>query len=883
MNSALLVPFLLSFLYSPTIAQQPITCCPSSLNSTSLGSTLPSTAVSPVVGDTPKLLESYNGSYALKLGVWQDTNAVTYCMAGVTNLKISPASQLWAVNNAKPLQASSCILKLSDKGDLSLQVDGNRMAWNSGTAGLGVQSLVLHESGNLVLQNAQGGSVWQSFQQSPVFYVASGMNFTTNTTLFSSAPIGPSDFSVAGKYGMSLSSQGRLFLYANGNSGSTPFVYWSSGVDSNSKSVAYATIEDGIMFYDNQSMVLGSIKPTKMPRSGTRRIILIDNPSGNLFAFYRDDHNWTLFYNSSMASCENPYLCGEFSVCDPATAQCSCPTGFKQSQLNQSSGCEPSIDFGSNAGCFSKGYTFVTVNVSFHPQMSVLSPKSPEDCQTSCLESCSCRAALYDSGTRSCSFFSVLQTLSKAGNGSQLLFLKIAVAQKPKKWVVIGSVSGIIAFALLSSLVAFCCCRNSRRLGRSSGTDQELFLTEVPRLPPRFSYRDLQAATKDFSIKLGAGAFGSVYEGVLPSGVKIAVKKLEGGQDQSWDQFRAEVATIGSISHVNLVTLRGFCMEGGTRLLVYEHMANSSLDKWLFPTSKGKDSTARGVLDWGTRCRIALETARGLAYLHHECGEKIVHCDVKPENILLDTEMGAKVADFGLAKLVPGGHQSFAMTTLKGTRGYLAPEWLRDATITPRIDVYSFGVVVLELVSGRRCLSGDIGYLPTCAMRAAAAIATPPLVMQGSPPTLQAQQHAGYDDLFQLLDPLLRGRVPFPSLERVVRIALWCVQSKPASRPTMATLVQMLEGVIDVPPPPLLSSLSLDNETFSSCLASESAPTISNSSSFPSSFPATTSSSSATPSSSSLHVEMLTSVTNLDGKSPSPRPSSWLLAPSDVY
>ncbi|KAL0438001.1 UNVERIFIED_CONTAM: G-type lectin S-receptor-like serine/threonine-protein kinase [Sesamum latifolium] len=216
--------------------------------------------------------------------------------------------------------------------------------------------------------------------------------------------------------------------------------------------------------------------------------------------------------------------------------------------------------------------------------------------------------------------------------------------------------------------------------------------------PVQFSYKELLKATKGFKEKLGAGGFGAVYRGVLANRTVAAVKQLE-GIEQGEKQFRMEVATISSTHHLNLVRLIGFCSEGRHRLLVYEFMKNGSLDNFLFTSAEQSGKH----LNWEHRYNIALGTARGITYLHEECRDCIVHCDIKPENILLDENYHAKVSDFGLAKLVnPKDHRYRTLTSVRGTRGYLAPEWLANLPITSKSDVYSYGMVLLEIVSGRR-------------------------------------------------------------------------------------------------------------------------------------------------------------------------------------
>ena len=214
-------------------------------------------------------------------------------------------------------------------------------------------------------------------------------------------------------------------------------------------------------------------------------------------------------------------------------------------------------------------------------------------------------------------------------------------------------------------------------------------------MPTRYSYENLKAMSADFSKKLGEGGFGSVYEGALSNGTKIAVKCLD-GLAQLKDSFIAEVQIIGSIHHVNLVKLIGFCFEKSHRLLVYEYMASGSLDKWIYG---GKEKQS---LPWSARRRIITDIAKGLAYLHEDCSYKIIHFDIKPQNILLDQNFNAKVADFGLSKQVEKD-QGRVITRMRGTPGYLAPEWL-SSVITEKVDVDSFGIVMSEILCGRKNL-----------------------------------------------------------------------------------------------------------------------------------------------------------------------------------
>ncbi|XP_048546846.1 G-type lectin S-receptor-like serine/threonine-protein kinase At2g19130 [Triticum urartu] len=294
-----------------------------------------------------------------------------------------------------------------------------------------------------------------------------------------------------------------------------------------------------------------------------------------------------------------------------------------------------------------------------------------------------------------------------------------------------------------------------------------------------FSNMQLKKATKIFSEKLGEGGFGCVYKGTLVGFSLVALKRLKCiGHGEK--QFRAEVQTIGIIRHINLVRLFGFCAEGQKRLLVYEYMENGSLSSHLF-------SKCLAILTWDLRYRIALGTARGLAYLHEECKECIIHCDMKPDNVLLDAEFCPKIADFGMAKLL-GQDFCGALTTMQGTIGYLAPEWISGLPITHKTDVYSYGMMLLEIISGRRnsekIKEGQLTYFP-----------------------IFAAIKVNEGDAMCLVDSRLEGQADGEQLSRACRIACWCIQDAEDDRPMMGQVVHMLENVMDVETPPIPRSL----------------------------------------------------------------------------
>jgi len=232
------------------------------------------------------------------------------------------------------------------------------------------------------------------------------------------------------------------------------------------------------------------------------------------------------------------------------------------------------------------------------------------------------------------------------------------------------------------------------------------FLRKVAGVPTKFKLEDLEEATDGFRSLIGKGGSGSVFKGVLKDGSQVAVKRIE-GEEKGEREFRSEVAAIASVQHKNLVRLYGYSSSTSAnrpRFLVYDYIVNSSLDIWIFPDRGNRGRSGGGCLSWEQRYQVAIDVAKALAYLHHDCRSKILHLDVKPENILLDENFRAVVTDFGLSKLI-ARDESRVLTDIRGTRGYLAPEWLLEHGISEKSDVYSYGIVLLEMIGGRRSIS----------------------------------------------------------------------------------------------------------------------------------------------------------------------------------
>ncbi|KAF6152674.1 hypothetical protein GIB67_034752 [Kingdonia uniflora] len=314
--------------------------------------------------------------------------------------------------------------------------------------------------------------------------------------------------------------------------------------------------------------------------------------------------------------------------------------------------------------------------------------------------------------------------------------------------------------------------------------------TKVTRLNGEFQYKDLKKATNNFRDKLGSGMSGLVFKGKLDDGTLVAVKSIE-VQQHGKRLFEAEISAIASADHAHLVCLRGYCSpttKGGTFFIVYDLFPNSSLDNWIFPVKDGQNG---GCLTWKQRYRIAIEVAKALGYLHRVCSPRIFHLDIKPENVLLDDDFRAVLSDFGLSKLI-SKVESKVHTTIRGTPGYMAPEWYSANGISEKCDIFSYGKVLLDIFFGEQfvCLdqNGNDIYRRNSE--------------GGNTPKEQQTFHAfmweklTQKELVHLIDKRLvaNGEVDENEANCLVFVALCCLEEDPKTRPgDMWLVVNMLE------------------------------------------------------------------------------------------
>ncbi|XP_023525944.1 probable LRR receptor-like serine/threonine-protein kinase At1g53440 [Cucurbita pepo subsp. pepo] len=336
-----------------------------------------------------------------------------------------------------------------------------------------------------------------------------------------------------------------------------------------------------------------------------------------------------------------------------------------------------------------------------------------------------------------------------------------------------GAIAGIVIGIFLFVVFVLAVLRWKGYLGRKEAEDDEL--RDLKLQTGYFSLRQIKAATNNFDLthKIGEGGFGPVYKGVLSDGTSIAVKQLSSKSKQGNREFITEIGMISALQHPNLVKLYGCCIEGSQLMLIYEYLENNNLARALFDPEKHSLH-----LDWPIRMKICLGIAKGLAYLHEESLLKVVHRDIKATNVLLDKSLNAKISDFGLAKLHEE-ENTHIITRIAGTIGYMAPEYATRGYLTHKADVYSFGVVALEIVSGKSNTScmpkEEFVFLLDWAF------------------VLQEE-----GNLLELVDPNLGSDYSKEEVVRMLHIALLCTNLSPSLRPTMSSVVSMLEGKIPV-------------------------------------------------------------------------------------
>ncbi|MED6174087.1 hypothetical protein PIB30_065579 [Stylosanthes scabra] len=748
-------------------------------------------------------LVSKNESF--ELGFFSPGNTSNYYIGMWYKKRVSQRTYVWVANRDNPVSDKYSAKLTISKGNLVLLDQSQKQVWSTNLSPSNFDSIVavLQDNGNLILSDrpnpSESNSLWQSFDHPTDTFLPGAklkLDKKTGTPQYLTSWKNTQDPGT-GLFSLELDPKGSQAYFILWNKTEE---YWSSGPWNGH---IFSLVPEmrlnyiyNFSFHDeaDESYFTYSLYNTSI----ISRFVIDVSGQIRQLTWLDSAQNWNLFWAQPREQCEVYTSCGAFGSCTEYSMPfCSCLSGYEPSSPSNwnledySSGCVRKTKFQCEAddlssGAMDKFVAFPNIALPSLPQ--TVNAADAEECASTCLKNCSCTAYAYDS--KGCLIWNGdllnVQQLSQDDSNGETLFLKLAASEFPnsksnKRRTIVAVAGAVGGMVIVLAVILFALVRRRKQV--QSGTLVEGSLKT-------FGYRDLQIATMNFSDRLGGGSFGSVFKGTLPDSSVIAVKKLE-NISQSEKQFRTEVSTIGTVQHINLVRLHGFCSEGTRKLLVYDYMPNGSLDSILFH-EKGSMSK---VLEWKERYQIALGTAKGLSYLHEKCRDCIIHCDVKPENILLDADFCPKVAHFGLAKLV-GRDVGQVLTTMRGTRGYLAPEWNSGVPITAKADVYSYGMMLFEFVSGRRNSvppeDGQVRFFPTWA----------------------ANTTSKGGNVLSLLDPKLKGNANIKEVIRVIKIASWCVQDDQTCRPTMSQVVHILDGVLDVdfPPVPIFLQAFLENQ-----------------------------------------------------------------------
>jgi hypothetical protein len=719
--------------------------------------------------------------------------------------------------------ARSVLSITTTDGKLAL-ADGSIVLWQASTTSTERGSvLTLTDSGNVQLLSDGGKVLWESFgYPTDTLLPGQSLKDTTGAGLngFLFSKRAEAEFTT-GRFSLAAQYDGNVVLCIDLFTGDlSQNAYWATGTNGPNGNTTINFDDQGRLSYTLHD---GTVKSLISPSTATSSIA-----SNNYFQFARMDPDgivrtyvrpknggentsWTVSGTlPSEGGCKLKNgrmqgMCGPGSYCVETKERlnCLCPSGYTYIDAKHSdSGCTPAFEPQScdgDSGDDSRPDEFsLVVLLKTTWEISIYYKKFPgvteEQCREYCLNDCFCTAALMINGS-DCEQLGALAFGRQGNDVTTNVLIKVRKGNgshaerrpstRTSKMLRPYMIMGICLFSLfmitVGSLVAL------YNLSRKRYSQQQL--SPSARV---FSWKELHQATNGFEKLLGKGSFGEVYKGTIrsPQPHPIAVKKLIHSNEYSEQEFTNEVQSIGQIHHRNLVRMIGYCKEGNHRMLVFEFMPGGSLRSFLFNPEK------RPLWFW--RAEAALAIARGLDYLHDGCNTPIIHCDIKPDNILLDDRGVPRITDFGICKLLGSEQVHATVTHVRGTRGYIAPEWFRgDARVDTKADVHSFGVMLLEMICCRRCQEPVVPDLPrdgdddgTVTLFGWAA------QLVGARRT-ELMLHG--DDVDALED--------MERVEQFARVALWCIEPNPLQRPTMHQVVQMLETqdraqVLALPDPP---------------------------------------------------------------------------------
>ncbi|TMW86377.1 hypothetical protein EJD97_021479 [Solanum chilense] len=712
-------------------------------------------------------------------------------------------SFVWVANRDKPIFGKNGVFTIEKNGNLVVKNGHGDSMWTSNVEAINNNcTALLSDYGNLVLFNSNNKVLWQSFQH-PTDTFLPEMKFYTDEVLRSwTSESDPS----TGRYSLGVTSHGspQIVIWDGANK------RWRSGY------------WDGRIFTGVIDMKPEFLHGFKLNNEGDNLYFTytVSNTS-DLVRFHisptgyeveqrwdKNNNKWSIVQSHPSGDCDLYNLCGNFAMCDVTYFEkCICVAGFVPKDLGQwnagnwSEGCVRRKEVecrGNNSvlksGSEKKDRFYGVEKIKLPDFADTADVLNIDECRSMCLENCSCTAYAFVSGIDCMMWSGDLVDMQQFQEGGYTLYVRLDSSEfdGSNRAVKIVVISVMVAGAFLVCMVVFLLCRHKAKT-RASNRINQMETVDPSRSGEFsmdtsvagdmtieghqgsgselifFSFSGVAAATDNFSNEnmLGQGGFGPVYKGKLLCGVEIAVKRLSRKSGQGVEEFKNEIRLIAKLQHRNLVRLLGCCIEGEEKMLLYEYMANRSLDSFLFDTVK------QVQLDWRKRFNIIEGIARGLLYLHRDSRLRIIHRDLKASNILLDEEMNPKISDFGMARIFGGNENEANTIRVVGTYGYMAPEYAMEGLFSGKSDVYSFGVLLLEIICGRRNTSfrsdehsGIIGY---------------------------AWQKWDEGTPMDLIDRSIWDECQHDEALRCIQLALICVQDMAVHRPSISSIVLMLE------------------------------------------------------------------------------------------
>ncbi|KAM3707317.1 hypothetical protein ACJW31_02G015600 [Castanea mollissima] len=699
-------------------------------------------------------LRSLSGDFAFGFYALQSS----LYLVGVWFDRIPEKTLVWSANRDHPVEPGSSI-QLTSAGELVLTyVNGSNLQIYSGAAAsLGT----MENNGNFVLRDNSSRILWRSFD-SPTDTLLQGQFLVEGQMLYSNAK-GISNYST-GEFKLEMQTDGNLVLSAYHYSDPG---YWTAQTFADNVSLIFDRNASMYLVNAIGDVIYSITRSITSPVEDYYHRATVEY-HGNLQQYIyhkRNGSGWKRVWRAGNDPCFVTSICGINGMCSSSDNETENVVNYctDPSMRNFSMMVIEDADFPPNV---------------YEGDLGQVRDVNVEGCKKAVMDDCYTWAASWVDSRCLKKRMPLLNARKSSSTKGSVAFIKV-----PNKKSEPGlptkrnnfNIRVLLAIGLIIS-AAFALLFGALALYYHPAIRNVLKRKKPPNAKTiginfrEFTFQELHEATNEFSNVLGRGASGRVYRGSLTLEVKkidIAVKELKKGTEKSEKEFTTELRVIGRTHHKNLVRLLGFCVENDQRLLVYELMPNGTLSQFLSD--------------------MALEIARGLHYLHEECEAQIIHCDIKPENVLLDVNYTAKIADFGLSKLLEK-QQTRTDTNVRGTIGYMAPEWLRRAPITSKVDVYSFGVILLEIIYGRRHIELS-----------------------------RVEEESEKDDLILsnwVLSCVISGKLEmvvghdpkvlsdFKRFERMALVGLWCIHPDPILRPSMKKVTQMLEGTMEVGIPP---------------------------------------------------------------------------------